>query len=304
MAYLSQHAGQDSDAKESGDSSSAHKDSFSSEKLRTLISNYDFPAAQALMDSVKGEEQKQILASMPDEYGDLPLHMSIKRSAPEDFILSLLDAFEESVTITAGNGMKTLPLHLAVIHCASPRIIVTLIRRYPESLDAVDEDGDTPRACVRRNLDPVAKDALIKPTEYWTTLLGEIGADAEKRAKMQLAKKIALLEQQLRDAKAESDRARLMEDVYVTRIKQLETRVAELEHANPVSLCLDNSRDAPSTNDECNENVKKSSSSLNNSSDTSSINDEFEAVIEDIFSGSGGKSDEDIPPGKADSTSD
>merc|ERR1712129_17871 len=105
--------------------------------------------------------------------GELPLHLALRRSAPEDLILRLIEFNPKAVRLTGENDIS-LPLHLATVYCASPRVIITILRKYPEALDIHDEDGDTPRHLISKRLDETARDAISKPTLYWTTLMGEI----------------------------------------------------------------------------------------------------------------------------------
>lgn len=147
--------------------------SFDNQTFHFLISSYRWDEALGFLLNDDPNSNRPPLASTREKKsGDLPLHMSLKRSAPEPFVLELIEQYNEAVHQTGLND-NSYPLHLAVIYCASPKVILTLIRRFPEALEMVDNDGDTPRLCIRRGLDPTAKNALMMPSYYWTTLFAK-----------------------------------------------------------------------------------------------------------------------------------
>lgn len=220
---LSQHPGENSDATNPSmtNTKSTSNDHAIGQALNDHIAKYQFHAASILLDSVKQASVRKMICSMRDRHGDLPLHSAIKRSAPDSLLLSLMHSNGEVVKIPSESG-RSLPLHLAVMHCSSARIIVTLIRRNPSALDAVDEDGDSPRNCMRKGLDPISKDAIMKPTEYWKTLISEVKAEAEMELNEDFAKKIAGLTTKLTEAQSSLESSMFRE-------KNLQARVDELE---------------------------------------------------------------------------
>ena len=162
--------------------------------LHTLISSYQWDEASAVL------EKNPNLSSQRGELGELPLHMSLRRGAPESLILLLIESYSESVHLTGLND-QSLPLHLATIYSHTEKVITTLIRIYPEALDEKDEDGDTPRNCIRKNLDESAKDAIMKPTFYWTMLVNKFRKETEETIGTDLFAKIADLEAQIQEEK-------------------------------------------------------------------------------------------------------
>jgi len=181
-------------------------------ELHKSISVYQWEIASTIL------KRKPELASQRGTLGEFPLHMALKRGAPEQFLLDLMDVFGEATHMT-GLDDRTLPLHIATIHSLSAKIIIALIRIYPDALDYTDEDGDTPRNCVRRNLDKHAKEAIMKPTFYWTELLNKFREEAAKSVGRELGAKINSLEETLEDERNESKQ----------KILDLEKKLKELE---------------------------------------------------------------------------
>eukprot|EP00591_Stephanopyxis_turris_P010633 CAMPEP_0195529136 /NCGR_PEP_ID=MMETSP0794_2-20130614/31561_1 /TAXON_ID=515487 /ORGANISM="Stephanopyxis turris, Strain CCMP 815" /LENGTH=142 /DNA_ID=CAMNT_0040660391 /DNA_START=232 /DNA_END=660 /DNA_ORIENTATION=- len=100
----------------------------------------------------------------PNGHGNLPLHMTMYKGAPEGFILSLIEADKRAVKVK-GSGMW-LPLHYAAANSrSSPKVIEALIRVYPQALNELNHKGSTPRDVMHADLDVRAKAALMKPSE-------------------------------------------------------------------------------------------------------------------------------------------
>ena len=131
-----------------------------------LISSYFWEEAFDLITSDVDDEDPP-LASIRDEIsGDLPLHMALKRGAPEKLILEIFYSYEEAAS-QPGLFNASFPLHLATIHNSTPTVILTILQKFPEALDLKDSDGDTPRDCMRKGIDNDVRNALMKPANYW-----------------------------------------------------------------------------------------------------------------------------------------
>ena len=180
--------------------------------LHSLISSYEWDEASTFL------KQNPHSALEHGTLGELPLHMALKRGAPESFLIELIEQFDEAAKMTGLND-RSLPLHLATIYSHPPKIIMALIRIYPEALDEKDDDGDTPRDCIRKNLDEFAKEAIMKPTFYWQELIRKFRKEAEVSVGNELKAKIADLE-----AKLEKERIRCKE-----KISELEKKLEEKE---------------------------------------------------------------------------
>lgn len=183
--------------------------------LHTTITSYQWEEATDLL------KTNPKMASQRGKLGEFPLPMALKRGAPEAFTIELIETCEEAVKMTGLND-KSFPLHLATIHSHSPKVIIALIRIYPEALDEKDEDGDTPRNCVRKHLDDFSRDAIMKPTFYWTTLLNNFRKEAEEKVGKELRSKIAMLEDQLEMEKKRNEQ----------KISDLESQLAQKEKVN------------------------------------------------------------------------
>merc|ERR1711862_345454 len=181
-----------------------------------LISSYQWNDAIAFLSADNNEPP---LASIRDDaYGDLPLHMALKRGAPEHFILPIIDNYEEAVSKTGSND-ASLPLHLAIIHNSTSRVNRKILRRFPEALDMKDSDGDTPRNCMRKGIDATVRDALIKPSYYWTTLFAEFRSQDSSRFFnrndniTKEGEQISILQKKVSSAEAKLHEAKLNEDI-------------------------------------------------------------------------------------------
>ena len=188
--------------------------------LHKLISDYKWTDAQRLLTNYPS------LASKRGAFGELPLHMSLKRGGPEEFIMQLIELFDEAVKLSGLND-HSLPLHHATIHCHSAKVIIALIRVYPEALDQKDEDGDTPRNCVRKNLDTFAKEAIMKPTFYWIELVQKFRKEAEERVGKELGAQITDLEEKLeKEKKSAEEKILELQNLLKEKERELEQKTA------------------------------------------------------------------------------
>ena len=209
---------------------SRRKISFDNQTLHFLISSYRWDEAHGFLLNDDPNSNRPPLASTREKKtGDLPLHMSLKRSAPESFVLELIEQYDEAVHQTGLND-NSYPLHLAVIYCASPKIILTLIRRFPEVLEMVDNDGDTPRNCIRRGLDPTARNALMMPSYYWTTLFAKTREeDNYVNLINQKDVEISSLKRNLSVAEETLEDVKRSESILLKKVNELEHRLRKME---------------------------------------------------------------------------
>ena len=134
--------------------------------LHYLISSYHWDDALELLNS---DVDDPPITSIPDEAsGDFPLHMALKRGAPEILTLKIINSCDKVVSQMGNDGC--LPLHLATIHNSTSRVILTIMQKFPKALDLKDNDGDTPRNCMRKGIDANARDALMKSVHHWESM--------------------------------------------------------------------------------------------------------------------------------------
>lgn len=205
--------------------------SFDNQVLHILISSYRWEEAHGFLLTNDSNANKAPPSSVREKRsGDLPLHMSLKRSAPEYFILELIEQYNIAVHETGLND-NSYPLHLAVIYCAPPKIILTLIRRFPDALDIVDNDGDTPRLCIRKGLDPTARNALMMPSYYWTTLFAKSKEEDNSSSELLHEKdeEISSLKQNLSLAEETLTQVKKSEEQLLKKVTELEHRVRRME---------------------------------------------------------------------------
>mmetsp|Transcript_24523 Transcript_24523/g.35911 ORF Transcript_24523/g.35911 Transcript_24523/m.35911 type:complete len:498 (+) Transcript_24523:88-1581(+) len=131
-------------------------------QLHSHIQHQQWDDARAILQSSDGIEKTQERDVNNDS---LALHYAIDYSAPDSFILDLLDIYEDAVWIA--NSWRQLPLHYAVIQGASPFVVETLILRYPKALDKKDQWGGTPRDRISSRAVVGVKELVNKPTSYW-----------------------------------------------------------------------------------------------------------------------------------------
>lgn len=94
---------------------------------------------------------------------DLPLHMAVERRAPDQLIISILQANKKAALVRGKMG--NLPLHTAAQNCLSPTVVTQLIKAHPEGLDVLNDSQCTPRDFHQRN--DVSLEALMRPTACW-----------------------------------------------------------------------------------------------------------------------------------------
>lgn len=118
-------------------------------------------------------QQQQHLVSVPDVYGNLPLHVIIGYQGPEDLILRILYMYPTAVTVHGTD--EWLPLHVAAMWGASSKVMEALIRLYPQGLDDKGEEGGgglkgrTPRHFALRW--PHNRHLLERSTADWIQLI-------------------------------------------------------------------------------------------------------------------------------------
>jgi len=89
--------------------------------------------------------------------------MAIDRRAPEYLILAILKANPAAASVP--NKNEKLPLHFAAEQNLSAGVIVQLIKAFPEALDTLDANRNTPRDHQQK--DDLSKEALMRPTACW-----------------------------------------------------------------------------------------------------------------------------------------
>ena len=94
---------------------------------------------------------------------DLPLHMAVERRAPDQLIISILQANRKAALLRGKMG--NLPLHTAAQNCLSPSVIIQLIKAHPEGLEVLNDNQCTPRDFHQRN--DLSLEALMRPTACW-----------------------------------------------------------------------------------------------------------------------------------------
>ena len=125
---------------------------------------------------------------------DLPLHMAVERRAPDDVIISLLEANKKAAMLPGKSG--SLPLHSAAQQCLSPNVIVALIKAYPEGLDVLNNSQYTPRDFHQRN--DFSLEALMRPTACWIEdVEKEAYIEKVKKRRLELREKVIFLRGQI-----------------------------------------------------------------------------------------------------------
>eukprot|EP00586_Coscinodiscus_wailesii_P001951 CAMPEP_0172482600 /NCGR_PEP_ID=MMETSP1066-20121228/9093_1 /TAXON_ID=671091 /ORGANISM="Coscinodiscus wailesii, Strain CCMP2513" /LENGTH=263 /DNA_ID=CAMNT_0013245845 /DNA_START=41 /DNA_END=832 /DNA_ORIENTATION=- len=208
----------------SSNSSNSSNNTLNQLTLINYIKSYSWPLAISLL----SEGSNHFLASVRCPNGELPLHMSLKRSAPDNLVILLADLYPDAVHQT-GEKDVALPLHLATVYCASTRVIITLLRKYPEALDVQDEDGDTPRTLVRKGLNDTARDAIMKPTVYWTTLLEDFRREAISDIAKTQDEKVTALTKKLYNMERKLEEAWKKEQHMLIKEKDLEKTLQEFQ---------------------------------------------------------------------------
>lgn len=110
----------------------------------------------------------------------LPLHYAIKKQAPEELILSLIENYNDAVTRQGGKYDMT-PLHYAVVYASSYNVMKALVKGYPDALDMKDKNGKTPRDCVATSarLSSPAKRAVMASTSDYEAKIISLTAKAK-----------------------------------------------------------------------------------------------------------------------------
>jgi len=109
--------------------------------------------------------------SLPDVYGNLPLHAALGYRAPDRIILSVLQYHPDATKIHGTDDW--LPLHIACMWGASPAVLEALIRSYPQALDDPGQGGlkgRTPRLFATKCSEE-AQVLLRRSTEEWLELI-------------------------------------------------------------------------------------------------------------------------------------
>merc|ERR1711982_88473 len=110
------------------------------------------------------------------------------------------------------------------------KVILTLIRRFPEALDLADNDGDTPRLCIRKGLDPTAKNTLMMPSHYWTKLFSKAREKDNSSAVIEEKdKEINSLKRNLSVAEETLAQVKKSEEVLIKKVNALEHRLRKME---------------------------------------------------------------------------
>lgn len=224
--------------KENEDTTANNNNKLKNNILHDMLEDYEFDEAYNII------LQNPSLCKSYGRLGEYPLHMALKRGAPENLLLLLLEKWPQVCSrhsVTSSNNAnanakdKSLPLHLATLHACPARVILNLITIYPQALDKRDEDGDTPRDCLRRDLDSFAKDSLRKPTFYWIDLMERIKNDYNNNNNnkseishndnddndmMNYQNEISLLKEKLKTQKEEFDEKESEYQVEIQRLKK------------------------------------------------------------------------------------
>jgi ankyrin repeat protein len=111
-------------------------------------------------------------ASLPDIYGNLPIHAAIGYQAPESLILTLLKAYPQAAHVHGTDDW--LPLHVAAMWGVSTDVMEVLIRQNPKALDDPGETGikgRTPRHFSSRFAHN--KELLERSTVDWIQLIAD-----------------------------------------------------------------------------------------------------------------------------------
>lgn len=138
-------------------------------RLHQCIENKRWEEAKALLYSNEGMG----MVKEKNATNSLPLHWSFNFSAPDDFLLALIQMYEPAVRMK--NATKRLPIHCAVERGSTLAVIEALVRAYPESLDQKDKWGKTPRDIARNGnmMEGEASAAVLRSTDYWIDLIGK-----------------------------------------------------------------------------------------------------------------------------------
>ena len=85
------------------------------------------------------------VAAVPDDNGDLPLHMALELHCSELFVTALLKASPKDANIFMSRSSKgDLPLHVAIKNAYSDQIIYSILQCFPEQATVKDPKGDFP----------------------------------------------------------------------------------------------------------------------------------------------------------------
>jgi hypothetical protein len=75
-----------------------------------------------------------------------PLHVAIRRGAPDEVVTAFLEAYSDATTIR--NRDNDLPCHLACCYGISSQGMKMLLRCNPDAVDAITDCGHTPMHCL------------------------------------------------------------------------------------------------------------------------------------------------------------
>jgi hypothetical protein len=106
------------------------------------------------------------IAAEQDEFGNTLLHVALGYSAPEDFLLKLIEIYSDATRVEGVDDW--LPLHMAAMWGCSAPVMNALIRNYPQALDLKGESGRTPRQFSTRF--EHNKEALERTTSEWVAM--------------------------------------------------------------------------------------------------------------------------------------
>jgi chromosome segregation ATPase len=224
-----------------------------------LYENLESDSIFKLLDSLQWKEAISLMKTSPDEVSTwvtrndkrgmkllwrrLPIHEACVRKTTPEVVLRLLEIYPNGAEAKDNNGRT--PLHHALIHDADINVIYQLIHAYRDALSIPDFWGKAPREYAMMSKSIHKKDILImmnQSKEEIATIVQEIKDRLLKKStflqqmtnsnlniKTQPNSTEIFLEEELEQARVESDIAYVQRDAALLDQAKLNEKIRELE---------------------------------------------------------------------------